>query len=39
MDTLEQTSRSTTPDAQNGTQTTAQPGSKIIIRAGPLIEA
>ena len=27
------------PDPKTGTQTTAQPRSKIIIRAGPLIEA
>ena len=39
MDTLEQTSRSITPDTKTGTHTTAQPRSKIIIQAGPLIEA
>ncbi len=39
MDMLAQTSRSAAPETKTGTQTTAQPRSKIIIQAGPLIEA
>ncbi|MET3804861.1 hypothetical protein ABIB25_001857 [Nakamurella sp. UYEF19] len=39
MDMLEQTSPSSAPDTKPGTQTTAPPRSKIIIQAGPLIEA
>lgn len=36
---LEKTSRSTAPYSKTGTRTTARPHSKIIIPAGPLIEA